>query len=95
MANKGCLICGKTDVDLVCTECRSCDTCENIVKSNNNHLIKKTTKKMLDNEIKFLEKHLKYIRNARKEIAGLQPYQYPIEQRLRILKEKLLKLEEK
>lgn len=39
-------------------------------------------------EVEWLKRHLKFIRNARKNVAGLQPYQYPIEKRIKTLEEK-------
>lgn len=43
-------------------------------------------KEILDDEIKFLEEYLKVVRLFRKNIAGLQRLQYPIQERLQKLK---------
>lgn len=42
-----CSICGKEGL-LFCGECRNCDDCESIVKSNENHVIKKAKQELWD-----------------------------------------------
>lgn len=53
-----------------------------------NQGMKDKEKEMLDDEINFIEEYLKRIRYARKNTAGLQIFQYPIQNRLDELKER-------
>jgi len=48
--------------------------------------VENTFKQIINDEIKFLEKHLINIRKLRKDRAGLQILQYPIQERLNKLK---------
>lgn len=50
---------------------------------------KEGRKKTLEKELKFLENYLKFVREARKEMSGLQPYQYPIEKKIAQIKKEM------
>jgi len=44
-------------------------------------------------ELKFLEDHLIFVRTRRREMPGLQPFQYPIAERIKYLRLLIKELE--
>ena len=79
-----CVICNKNDNDLVCTKCRSCDTCEKIISSNNKHLLQSQKQKIIEEIKKMIKKNKSYA------IANKQSYYGGIsgEELLKIIGEK-------
>ena len=49
----------------------------------------KELKEFIKEELKFLEEHLIFVRTRRVEMPGLQPFQYPIAERIKYLRNKL------
>jgi len=43
-----CSICGEVDKSLVCGECRNCERCEGLIKSNEKHIRKDVVDEMVN-----------------------------------------------